>query len=177
MRVVRIKHADCACNPRTLICSGPIAHCASHNARIMCTVRCRSSMDGFGVSVCIHHGDRSRRRVLAVIAGSEIACCDVTVEGHDTENDAVGCRASACYHHVSAHVCLPCASTDVCCRYFAVRTAAVRRGSKCLGWRWKFADSRWIATSRFQSVDKCANSLGVFRVVCTGRLPYCATAE
>lgn len=46
------------------------------------------SMDGFGVSVCLSHGDRSRRRVLVVVAGGVLACCDVAIEVHEEAEDS-----------------------------------------------------------------------------------------
>jgi len=41
------------------------------------------SLDAFGISVSIAHADRSRRRLLVVVADGELACCDVAIEGHD----------------------------------------------------------------------------------------------
>ena len=46
------------------------------------------SMEGFGISVCIAHADRSRRRLLVVVAGGELAACDVAIEGHDATEDS-----------------------------------------------------------------------------------------
>ena len=40
-----------------------------------------SSMNAFGLSLSLAHADRSRRRLLVVIADGELACCDVAVEG------------------------------------------------------------------------------------------------
>lgn len=46
------------------------------------------SKDGFGISACIAHSDRSRRRLLVVLTQGQLACCDVTVEGHDSDEES-----------------------------------------------------------------------------------------
>ena len=43
-----------------------------------------SSPNCFGISACLAHDDRTRVRVLAVIADQKIACCDVAIEADAT---------------------------------------------------------------------------------------------
>ena len=56
----------------------------------------KPSLDGgFGVSTCLAHADRSRRRVLVVVAGGDLACCDVAIEGHEGAEDSAKERIRA----------------------------------------------------------------------------------
>ena len=48
-----------------------------------------ASTNAFGISVCLAHGDRSRRRLLAVVADGQLACCDLTIEGFESAEGSV----------------------------------------------------------------------------------------
>jgi hypothetical protein len=53
-----------------------------------------ASPDCFGISACLAHDDRTRVRVLAVIADRTVACCDVAIEG-DASMDGVPSQVAA----------------------------------------------------------------------------------
>ena len=41
------------------------------------------TLDAFGLTVCLGHGDGTRRRLLLAMVDGQVACCDVAVEGRE----------------------------------------------------------------------------------------------
>ena len=120
-----------------------------------------ASTEAFGVSICLAHADRSRRRLLAVVVGGQLATCDVTVEGFESAEGSVSCSSLAisAYNAPLTTVVRECFAADFCGRHAARGTDAVCSRGEGLGGRRFGPHSRWHAARWRVDMDQRSHAV------------------